>query len=92
MPRTARHTPGGYAYHVLNRGVGRMQLFDDEGDYLAFEKVLVEGLEKYPGVRLCSFCVMPNHWHLVVWPKLTPHPLERLTVRRRNQISYQYNK
>ena len=69
MPRTARKTLGGYAYHVLNRGVGRMQLFDDDGDYLAFEKVLVEGLAKYPGVRLCAFCVMPNHWHLVVWPK-----------------------
>lgn len=46
-----------------------MRLFDDEGDYLAFEKVLVEGLSKYPGVRLCAFCLMPNHWHLVVWPE-----------------------
>lgn len=46
-----------------------MRLFEDEGDYLAFEKVLAEGLVKYPGVRLCSFCVMPNHWHLVVWPE-----------------------
>jgi putative transposase len=54
---------------MLNRGVGRMRLFDDDGDYLAFEKVFVEGLEKYPAVRLCSFCVMPNHWHLVVWPE-----------------------
>jgi len=36
---------------------------------LAFQKMLAEGLAKYPGVRLCSFCVMPNHWHLVVWPK-----------------------
>lgn len=46
-----------------------MRLFDDEGDYLAFERVLVEGLTKYPGVRLCAFCLMPNHWHLVVWPE-----------------------
>lgn len=69
MPRVARQTPGGYVYHVLNRGVGRMRLFEDDGDYLAFEKVLLEGLVKYPGVRLCGFCVMPNHWHLVVWPR-----------------------
>jgi hypothetical protein len=46
---------------MLNRGVGRMRLFNDDGDGLAFEKVLVECLEKYPAVRLCSLCVMPNH-------------------------------
>jgi hypothetical protein len=27
MPRTARVAPGGMVFHVLNRGVGRMQLF-----------------------------------------------------------------
>jgi len=46
-----------------------MDLFEDEGDFLAFEKVLAGGLEKYPAVRLLSFCVMSNHWHLVLWPK-----------------------
>lgn len=69
MPRKPRHTPGGYAYHVLNRGVGRMQLFDDEGDYLAFVRVLAEGLQRYPEARLLSYCLMPNHWHLAFWPK-----------------------
>ncbi len=29
MPRTKRVTPGGMVYHVLNRGVGRMTLFED---------------------------------------------------------------
>ncbi|MFK7790404.1 MAG: transposase, partial [Phycisphaeraceae bacterium] len=56
-------------YHVINRGVGRMQLFDDEADYLAFVRVLGEGLSKYPDARLLSYCVMPNHWHLVFWPR-----------------------
>jgi len=28
---------GGIVYHVLNRGVGRMTLFDKPGDYDAFE-------------------------------------------------------
>ncbi len=27
-----------------------------------------EALERVP-VRLLSFCLMPNHWHLVLWPK-----------------------
>ena len=30
MPRTARITPGGMVFHVLNRGVGRMRLFNKD--------------------------------------------------------------
>jgi hypothetical protein len=45
-------------YHVLNRGNGRMRLFHKAGDYEAFERVLAEGLERYP-VDLLTYCVMP---------------------------------
>jgi putative transposase len=58
---------GGYVYHVLNRAVGRAALFEKAGDYLAFERVLEEARQQVP-MRLLAFCVMPNHWHLVVWP------------------------
>ncbi len=44
-----------------------MRLFHKPGDYEAFERVLAEGLERYP-VDLLPYCVMPNHWHLVVRP------------------------
>src|SRR5579863_6845492 len=44
MPRTNRVTPGGMVFHVLNRGVGRMRLFDSDADYLAFENILDETL------------------------------------------------
>ena len=33
MPRTSRVAPGGMVFHVLNRGVGRMRLFDDDDFY-----------------------------------------------------------
>ena len=46
-----------------------VDLFDDEGDYLAFVRVLGEGLARHPQARLISYCIMPNHWHLVLWPK-----------------------
>lgn len=68
MPRTARIAPGGIAFHVLNRGVARMQLFEKVEDYEAFERVLVETLAERP-MRLCAYCVMPNHWHLLLWPE-----------------------
>jgi len=55
-------------FHVLNRGVGRMRLFGKDGDYAAFERVLAETLELRP-MRLCAYCVMPNHRHMVLWPR-----------------------
>ncbi len=68
MPRTARAIEAGLIYHVLNRGNGRMRLFHKAEDYQAFERVLAEGIERYP-IELLTYCVMPNHWHLVVRPK-----------------------
>ncbi|MEX1015781.1 MAG: transposase, partial [Phycisphaeraceae bacterium] len=62
---------------MLNRGNGRMTLFDDESDYAAFERVLGEAVERSVaapvapgagaiGVTLIAWCLMPNHWHLVL--------------------------
>lgn len=45
-----------------------MHLFDDEKDYDAFEKVLAEAVER-SDMRLLAYCLMPNHWHLLVWPR-----------------------
>jgi putative transposase len=68
MPRTARVAPGGYVFHVLNRGNNRQTIFEADGDYLAFLRVLAETLERVP-LRLLSWCLMPNHWHLLLWPE-----------------------
>ena len=67
MPRQARHAPGGVIYHVLNRAAGRRELFSDEADYAAFIRVLARTVET-TSMRVCAFCLMPNHWHLVLWP------------------------
>jgi putative transposase len=67
MPRTARHAPGGLVFHVLNRAVARHAFFKKAADYQAFERVFAEALEKHP-IRVLSYCLMPNHWHLVLWP------------------------
>ncbi len=55
-------------FHVLNRGVGRRKLFRTDRDYQAFENVLIETLALRP-MRLCAYCLMPNHWHMVLWPR-----------------------
>jgi putative transposase len=45
-----------------------MNLFDKDGDFLAFLKLLEEGRQRH-NMRLLSYCLMSNHWHLVVWPR-----------------------
>jgi len=39
MPRVAREALGGYVYHVINRGVGRMELFKKDADFEAHKGV-----------------------------------------------------
>ena len=68
MPRSARHAPGGFVYHALNRAVARLPLFQKDADYEAFERVLAEALHEQP-TRLLAYCLMPNHWHMVLWPR-----------------------
>jgi len=67
VPRRQRTANGGFVYHVLNRAVGRARIFVTASDYEAFERVLGETKERV-AVRLLAYCVMPNHWHLVLWP------------------------
>ena len=68
MPRTARAVEAGTIYHVLNRGNGKMTLFRKPADFDAIEDVIQEGLERYP-VDLFAWCLMGNHWHLVLRPR-----------------------
>ncbi len=43
-------------------------MFHDKGDYLAFLKLLEQGRERV-GMRILAYCLMPNHWHLVLRPR-----------------------
>ena len=66
MPRPARVTESGVAYHLLNRRVMRLALFQKAADYEAFERVVAESLVRPDAPLLLAYCLMPNHWHLVV--------------------------
>ena len=52
---------------MLNRGVRRMPVFEDALAYRSFMRVLHDGQER-TSIRLLAYCVMPNHFHLIVWP------------------------
>jgi putative transposase len=67
MPRTARASQAGYSYHVLNRGNARSEVFHRPGDFSAFLQVIGESSVRLP-MGLLAYCLMPNHFHLVVRP------------------------
>lgn len=68
MGRPLRPTSGEVVYHVLNRANACRTLFEDDGDFAAFERVLTRACGRV-SMRLLAYCVMPNHWHLVVWSR-----------------------
>ena len=68
MPRINRVDVGGVIYHVINRANARVKIFDTDNDYKLFEKTLMEAKEKY-GMRILSYIIMPNHWHLILYSK-----------------------
>lgn len=68
MPRIARKIAGGCVYHVLNRGNGLQRVFHKDGDYQAFTGLLGQLPERFQ-VEILSYCLMPNHFHLLLRPR-----------------------
>ena len=67
MARSLRNIAPFCFHHVCNRGVRKRTIFLKDGDYKAFIKVLADAGEK-TGIRVIAFCLMPNHFHIVMQP------------------------
>jgi putative transposase len=68
MPRIAKALADNCFYHIINRGNGRQQVFHKDGDYRAFIELMLHAREKH-AVRIHAWCLMPNHFHLLVQPE-----------------------
>jgi putative transposase len=68
MARQPRSPIDGALYHVLNRGNCRMDIFTKPGDFQSFLKLLEEGRQRH-AMRILGYCLMDNHWHMVLWPE-----------------------
>ena len=93
MRRALRIAPGGYAYRVLDRANGRSRIFHKDKEYSVLERILEEALEHVPVMRSLADCLMPNHWHLAVWPRADRdlsdfHHYLTLTHSQRRQAHY----
>lgn len=72
MPRRRRAGSAGVVFHVLNRGARRMRLFDSDDDCYDFLALLGRAQRRTP-VSLLAYCLMPNHFHLVLRPTADEH-------------------
>ncbi len=63
----ARIVVPGIAHHVTQRGNHRAAIFFEDGDYALYRDLL--GAEtRRAGVAVWSWCLMPNHVHLILTP------------------------
>ncbi len=57
-------------FHIYNRAIGNELLFREEKNYRFFIKKYKEYME--PVVDTMAFCLMPNHFHVLIRPKEQP--------------------
>lgn len=68
MARLSRMVIPGVPHHVTQRGNRRERTFFEDGDYALYLDLLAEGTER-AGVEIWSYCLMPNHVHVVAVPR-----------------------
>ncbi len=75
MARFARIVVPGVPHHVTQRGARRMQVFFSDADYHAYTALLTERAREH-NLEVWTYCLMPNHVHLIVVPS-SDHGLAR---------------
>ena len=64
MPRPHRIEQNGF-YHIINRGVAKSIIYHEDEDYLKFLKIVQDASDEY-GFEVYAYCLMGNHYHLLV--------------------------
>jgi len=65
MPRRRTQFAQGQYYHIYNRGVERRPIFREEENYLYLLRLVKEYTGEL-GVTVIAYCLMPNHYHVLV--------------------------
>ncbi|CAN5384309.1 hypothetical protein BH10PAT3_BH10PAT3_2720 [soil metagenome] len=80
-------------YHIYNRGVEKRNIFLDKQDYVVFLSYIKRHLgiavvvnqqnaHAYPNyhqyLKLLAFCLMPNHFHMLIYQDLDETAITRL--------------
>jgi len=67
----------GYIYHIYNQGNNRQKIFFNRDNYLFFLKKIQVQITPYSDIL--AWCLMPNHFHLMVLVNEVSLPLDALT-------------
>lgn len=65
MARTPRVVMDNAVYHIITRGNQKQKVFREQNDHQEYLKLLLKYKDKYR-FKLYSFCLMPNHVHLLL--------------------------
>ncbi len=52
-------------YHIINRGVAQMHIFEKSDDYAYFEELMCLYAKSF-GITIHNYCLMSNHYHLLI--------------------------
>lgn len=74
MPRKERQQSATGIYHVMLRGINRQDIFEEDEDYIQFQRVLHalierhdnQGMQLSPLCTIYAYCMMSNHVHLLL--------------------------
>lgn len=66
MPRSSRQRSSSGYFHVIVRGVGKQILFEETSDYRFF-LLLLEKKSLETSIKVCAYCLMENHVHLLLY-------------------------
>jgi len=71
----------GYLYHIYNQGNNRQKIFFNRENYLFFLKKIRTYILPY--VDILAWCLMPNHFHLMVLVNKTETWIDTMTSSHR---------
>ena len=76
------HFEKGYIYHIYNQGNNRQKIFFNRENYLFFMRKIKTYITPYADIL--AWCLMPNHFHLMVYVREESLPFNSLGVSARH--------
>ncbi len=79
-------------FHIYNRGNRKKKIFHSPQDYDIFLRLLSKYLDLYKPLQLFSYCLMPNHYHLLLRTGSETEDLVKFMHRFMTSYAIYFNK
>lgn len=89
MAREARKESSTKIYHIVNRGIERRSIFAEKRERTRMINIIRENWKKYQ-VNFYAYCIMPNHFHMLVQADLKTLALFIAVISARYALYYNY--